>query len=407
MVQIPGLSDSAALSALKNGLWHESRLREELTVNRPSNIQDALHRASNWIVAEEEKAALAKKYKVSPKPSFDQGARRSSQGQRPGPGTFAVDHQKGGPKGGSSKSQFGPRGRNGASPTNKWVREEQDDDSFCELHKVAGHATRNCKKLMHLLAERFVSGGMPDITIDELDQAQNTVQLVAEMAAEEEELPPAKKPKALIEEIPQGTKKRIDVIMGGSRMFRNSIRAIKDHQRKLSESGPKRQKTCEVYPEITFSENETEDLDSPHDDALVITLDVANHEVCRILVDTGSSVDLIFLDTLVRMGIDKSHITGPPAPLVSFTSETSMSLGTITLPVAVQGTSKMIEFTVFDRPAAYNAILGTPWLYQMKAVPSTYHQCVKFTTPNGVREILGSQRVARSCYLAGHKLLVQ
>ncbi|XP_023644217.1 uncharacterized protein LOC111832107 [Capsella rubella] len=80
MVQIPGLSDSAALSALKNGLWHQSWLREELTVNRPSSIQDALHRASNWIVAEEEKAALAKKYKVTPKPSFDQGAMRSLQG---------------------------------------------------------------------------------------------------------------------------------------------------------------------------------------------------------------------------------------------------------------------------------------------------------------------------------------
>ena len=43
MVQIPGLSDSAAQFALKNGLWHESRFRESLTVNRPETIQDALH----------------------------------------------------------------------------------------------------------------------------------------------------------------------------------------------------------------------------------------------------------------------------------------------------------------------------------------------------------------------------
>jgi len=121
---------------------------------------------------------------------------------------------------------------------------------------------------------------------------------------------------------------------------------------------------------------------------------VGNCEVQRILIDTGSSVDLIFLDTLVRMGISKKDIKGAPSPLVSFTIETSMSLGTITLPVTAQGVVKMIEFTVFDRPAAYNIILGTPWLYEMKAVPSTYHQCVKFPLPTRVKQILGSQRTS-------------
>ena len=148
-------------------------------------------------------------------------------------------------------------------------------------------------------------------------------------------------------------------------------------------------------------------MDKPHDDALVIKLDIANCEVQRVLIDTGSSVDLIFLDTLVRMGISKSDIRGAPSPLVSFTSETSMSLGNITLPVTAQGVVKMIKFTVFDRPAAYNVILGTPWLYEMKVVPSTYHHCVKFPTPVGVKQILGSQRTSRMCYMTGQKLKIK
>ena len=123
----------------------------------------------------------------------------------------------------------------------------------------------------------------------------------------------------------------------------------------------------------------------------MITLDIVNCVVQEILIDTGSSVDLIFLDTLLRMGISKKDIKGARSPLVSFTGETSMSLGTITLPVTTQGLVKMIEFTVFDRPAAYNVIFGTPWLYEMKAFLSTYHQCVKFPTPTGVGKILGSQ----------------
>jgi len=200
----------------------------------------------------------------------------------------------------------------------------------------------------------------------------------------------------------------VKVIMGGSKLFQDSISAIKQHERKVITPVAKKSKTNQAdWLEISFLEEETCDLDKPHDDALVISLDVGNCEVQRILIDTGSSVDLIFLDTLVRMGISKKDIKGAPSPLVSFTSETSMSLGTITLPVTSQGVVKMIEFTIFDRPAAYNIILGTPWLYKMKAVPSTYCQCVKFPTPTGVKQILGSQRTSRMCYMTGHKLKIK
>ncbi|KAG7536593.1 Ribonuclease H domain [Arabidopsis suecica] len=147
---------------------------------------------------------------------------------------------------------------------------------------------------------------------------------------------------------------------------------------------------------ISFDEEETCHLERPHDDALVITLDVANFEVSRILVDTGSSVDLIFLGTLERMGISRADIVGPPSPLVAFTSESAMSLGTIKLPVLAKNVSKIVDFVVFDKPAAYNIILGTPWIYQMKAVPSTYHQCIKFPTPSGVGTIRGSQEASRT-----------
>ncbi|KAG7552365.1 Retrotransposon gag domain [Arabidopsis thaliana x Arabidopsis arenosa] len=135
-----------------------------------------------------------------------------------------------------------------------------------------------------------------------------------------------------------------------------------------------------------------------------IRSDVANFEVTRCLIDTGSSVDLIFLRTLQRMGINKVDIIGPPAPLVAFTSDTSMSLGNIKLPVLAAGVPKIVEFIVFDRPAAYNIILGTPWIYQMKAIPSTYHQCVKFPTPARIGTIRGDQETSRSCYLMGHRL---
>ena len=136
-------------------------------------------------------------------------------------------------------------------------------------------------------------------------------------------------------------------------------------------------------------------------------MDVANFEVSRILIDIGSSIDLIFLSTLERMGISRADVVVPPSPLLAFTSESGMSLRTIKLPVLAGKILKIVDFVVFDKQAAYNIILGTPWIYQMKAVPSTYHLCLKFPTPSGVETIRGEQEASRTCFLASHRLKIQ
>ena len=57
MSKISSVEGESALNALKNGLWHESRFREEMTVNRPPTIEDAIHHASNYAKVEEERAS--------------------------------------------------------------------------------------------------------------------------------------------------------------------------------------------------------------------------------------------------------------------------------------------------------------------------------------------------------------
>ncbi|KAL0677561.1 hypothetical protein Bca4012_005542 [Brassica carinata] len=47
--------------------------------------------------------------------------------------------------------------------------------------------------------------------------------------------------------------------------------------------------------------------------------------------------------------------------------------------------------------------MGTPWLNTMRAIPSTYHLCLKFPTPNGVEVIWGNPRVSQVCYTAEQK----
>lgn len=50
----------------------------------------------------------------------------------------------------------------------------------------------------------------------------------------------------------------------------------------------------EVTHEITFTKIDAKEVDQPHNDPLVIQLRIADFEVNKVLIDTGTSVNLIF-----------------------------------------------------------------------------------------------------------------
>ena len=51
---------------------------------------------------------------------------------------------------------------------------------------------------------------------------------------------------------------------------------------------------------ITFSDSDLDGCQHPHDDPLVIKAVVANKTIHRVLVDNGSSIDIIFTSALTR-----------------------------------------------------------------------------------------------------------
>nr|XP_016478279.1 PREDICTED: uncharacterized protein LOC107799654 [Nicotiana tabacum] len=60
-----------------------------------------------------------------------------------------------------------------------------------------------------------------------------------------------------------------------------------------------------------------------------------------------------------------------------------------------EGVIKTTLFEVVDGDMGYNIIMGRPWLHEMKVVPSTYNQFLKFLTPEGIKKIRGDQLAAR------------
>ena len=58
---------------------------------------------------------------------------------------------------------------------------------------------------------------------------------------------------------------------------------------------------------ITFSDSDLEGCQHPHDDPLVVRAIVANKIVHRVLVDNGSSADIIFASAFNKIGIRREN----------------------------------------------------------------------------------------------------
>ncbi|XP_073047640.1 uncharacterized protein [Primulina eburnea] len=87
------------------------------------------------------------------------------------------------------------------------------------------------------------------------------------------------------------TRGTIHMITGGA-TDGDSGRARKAHGRRLENMGldlaPKDD------PVIGFGPDDMKGVMAPHNDALLVTLTIANYDVARIFVDTGSSVNVLF-----------------------------------------------------------------------------------------------------------------
>ncbi|XP_075645091.1 uncharacterized protein LOC142616089 [Castanea sativa] len=114
---------------------------------------------------------------------------------------------------------------------------------------------------------------------------------------------------------------------------------------------------CVDNPVIGFTEEEdARRLHHPHDDAFVISIWISDYNTHRVLTDNGSSTDILYYPTFQQMRIGRERLIPTNAP-----------------PVGFGGT---------------------------RAVTSTYHLMVKFSTEYGVAEVRSDQITAHKCYIA-------
>ena len=93
----------------------------------------------------------------------------------------------------------------------------------------------------------------------------------------------------------------------------------------------------------------------------------------RILVDPGSSADLLQVSVIKQMGFIPASLENLGRILSGFNGSSTNSLEDVTLLVQAGPVILNVLFSVVENLSPFNAILGRTWLHEMKVIPSTYH----------------------------------
>ncbi|KAK2997506.1 hypothetical protein RJ639_026438 [Escallonia herrerae] len=263
---------------------------------------------------------------------------------------------------------------------------KRNKDLWCHFHNDHGHTTDNCGSLKRAI-EALIKSGQLRKFVAPGDRRQQTPPAMEERENQEENA---------------GT---INTISGGIAAGGSSGKARKAYAREVCVTSPPPNKKLKTVPAatITFFDDDLKGIKIPHDDPLVITIKAGNFDVKRVLIDNGSSAEILFHDAFEKMNIPTDRLRKMDTPLYGFSNHPVAAEGIIALPVVI-GTplaqaNFMLDFVVVKVPSAYNAILGRPSLNRLQAVVSTYHLKMKFPTKHGIGEVKGDQTTARQCYV--------
>ncbi|XP_056694872.1 uncharacterized protein [Spinacia oleracea] len=283
----------------------------------------------------------------------------------------------------------------------KMYNKYRDTKKYCDFHKDHGHLIEECTHLKDNIEDLIRRGYLTQF------KAKSSYSRTYENRDDDGRFDNRKTEQKQNNPADQKRSNDILVITGGPVYAGTTASGAKasvsefKHQVNYHNSG--KWPAPPKIPQCTFTEDDCKGIIYPHDDPMVLALDVANRKIHRILIDGGSSANILFWPAFQELQIEEKHVKPVNYPVIGFIGATVIPEGIVSLSVQI-GQGKdikdvMVDFMIVKVPAAYNAILGRPFIHDAGAVVSTYHLTMMYTTnDNRSAKVKGNQEQAKRCY---------
>jgi hypothetical protein len=154
---------------------------------------------------------------------------------------------------------------------------------------------------------------------------------------------------------------------------------------------------------ITFDQGDHPDyVPSPGRYPLVVDPVIGNARLSKVLMDGGSSLNIIYAETLGLLGIDLSTIRAGAAPFHGIVpGKRVLPLGQLDLPICFRTPSNFrketLTFEVVGFRGTYHAVLGRSYYAKFMAVPNYTYLKIKMPGPKGTITVGSMYRHAYEC----------
>ncbi|XP_027150455.1 uncharacterized protein LOC113750706 [Coffea eugenioides] len=408
-LQVRDRDDKVVMAAFINGL-RKQKLYTELVERPPKSVREMLDRAHEKANAEEAnrlKSAQERQRDDKRRRITDQGDVRRDQGRK-----TTYDHPpRGRPLGGDKPwtSLTAPRARvisvmeqEGLSRPPRPLagdKSRRDQDLYCAYHRDVGHDTEDCRHLKKEIEKLIRRGHLEQFVRDgRADQRPGGFKRDRATSSHD-------RPRGPHDRTPeQGVQNLAGVIntIAGGPAGGDSHTARRNNR--PPPSGESSNKRLKMYEEIVYGPEDAVPLASNNHEAIVIEVITCNNKVKKVYIDNGSAIDVLYYKTFKELQLEDKQLIPVRTPLIGFAGPPVRPEGMITLTVTIGESPKCrtipVNFAVVKEPSSYNMILGRPTLNALRAVCSTLHLSMKFSTSDGVAEVLGDPEVARACYIA-------
>ncbi|XP_050890261.1 uncharacterized protein LOC127095640 [Lathyrus oleraceus] len=142
---------------------------------------------------------------------------------------------------------------------------------------------------------------------------------------------------------------------------------------------------------LGFCDEELPEEGKNHNFALHISANCQGDSLSNILIDTGSSLNVMPKSTLVKLKYKGGQMRHSGIIVKAFDGSRKSVIGEVDLPIGIGPHVFQITFQVMDIVPAYSCLLGRPWIHEAGAITSTLHQKLKIFKNGQIVTVNGEQ----------------